>query len=133
MELFASSSTLFVDVYEDSYEEGELGHVNSYETNVRLHGPAVPLPEFVKLLEKETGHQGWVLFTANGVWEFTTDWMENEDGDEPSAREMEAWRRGEQMLFVAHGVVRAQITTEEITPDNFDEREVANIAGVELV
>lgn len=89
----------WVDVYEDSYEEGEGNQVSSYD--ISLKG-SYTLKELMKefsyygFSDKPSDYGCWY---ENGYSELMTDALLCEDNTEPSKSELESWKKGELELF----------------------------------
>ena len=88
-----------VEVHEDSYEEGELDYVNGW--NVLIEGYFDTVEEFVAALNKELY---WDIKPEDcdfGEGVFRTSVMVNVDNEIPSEYEIEEWKKGNEMLYIA--------------------------------
>ena len=89
----------FVDVYEDSYEEGGLGFEKNY--NISFNG-TYTLDELMKKLSDygfSDNPKDYVWWDENNYSELMTDALLCEDDTEPSKKEMEMWQNGELKLY----------------------------------
>lgn len=111
-----------VEVYEDSYEEGEGAYVNSWDIDA-LKGMTFDTAEdLVKAIAKNS----WVFSEdlADYVYidgRIDTDATVDVNNETPSDADFVAWRKGELMLYNAHllcGVTMVPTGTEhEMTPE----------------
>lgn len=89
----------FVDVYEDSYEEGELDWEKNY--NVSFDRPCT-LDELMRKLSSygfSDDPSDYMWWNENKYSELMTDTLLCEDDTEPSKRELEDWKNGELKLY----------------------------------
>ena len=89
----------FVDVYEDSYEEGELDWEKNY--NVSFDRPCT-LDELMRKLSSygfSDDPSDYMWWNENKYSELMTDALLCEDDTEPSKRELEDWKNGELKLY----------------------------------
>jgi len=94
---------IFVDVYEDDYEQGEGKNVNSYEVNW-LKDPQVLAKDLVKYLSEE-------LYLSENPNDYAidddgnihTDQLQDDDGIHVNDKAtLERWKKGEEKLYNAH-------------------------------
>ena len=88
-----------VEIHEDSYEQGELEYVNSW--NIEINGYFDTVEEFIAALSKELY---WHLDPAAcdfGEGVFRAYLTVNAENEEPSEYEYEQWKKGELMLYTA--------------------------------
>ena len=88
-----------VEVYEDSYEEGEGDYVNGY--SVDIHG-RYTLKELMKELSSwgfSDNPKDYMWWDENGYSELMTDVNLCEDGTKPSKSKLELWKNGEFQLY----------------------------------
>ena len=89
----------FVDVYEDSYEEGELDWENNYY--ISFDRPCT-LDELMRKLSSygfSDDPSDYMWWNENKYSELTTDALLCEDNTEPIKRELEDWKNGELKLY----------------------------------
>ena len=89
----------FVDVYEDSYEEGELDWEKNY--HISFDRPYT-LNELMKKLSSygfSDDPSDYMWWNENKYSELMTDALLCEDDTEPSKRELEDWENGELKLY----------------------------------
>ena len=98
---------IFVDVYEDDYEQGEGKNVNSYEVNW-LKDPQVLAKDLVKYLSEE-------LYLSENPNDYAidddgnihTDQLQDDDGIHVNDKAtLERWKKGEEKLYNAHYYIR---------------------------
>jgi len=98
---------IFVDVYEDDYEQGEGKNVNSYEVNW-LKDPQVKASDLVKYLSEE-------LYLSENPNDYAidddgnihTDQLQDDDGIHVNDKAtLERWKKGEEKLYNAHYYIR---------------------------
>ena len=92
------NSKAYVDVYEDDYEQGEGAHVNTWEADVR--GTYRSIQDLVNAIS-QYGFSDNVSDYGYIDGRIFTDAMVDVDNDEPSAAQIEAWKRGEEQLYAA--------------------------------
>jgi hypothetical protein len=101
-----------VDVCEDSYEEGELGYVNSWDFDIR--GSYDSLQDIINAVYKAT----YVFSKDLKYWEYDedlglyTDATVNVEYEEPSSSEMKSFKNGEINLYNAHVQFEVEIVSE---------------------
>lgn len=93
-----------VDVHEDSWEEGELDYVNSWDLNHELANKTFnTVDELIKAVADTSfcfsDDKGYYAYIDGHI---DTDATVNADNEEPSNEEYEAWKRGEIMLYNAY-------------------------------
>ena len=93
-----------VDVHENSWEEGELDYVNSWDLNYELEDKTFDtVDELIKTVSDVTfcfpNDKNYYCYIDGRI---DGDVTVNEDNEEPSNEELEAWKRGELMLYNAH-------------------------------
>ena len=89
----------FVDVYEDSYEEGELDWEKNYY--ISFDRPCT-LDELMRKLSSygfSDDPSDYMWWNENKYSELMTDALLCEDNTEPSKRELEDWKNGELKLY----------------------------------
>ena len=89
----------FVDVYEDSYEEGELDWEKNYY--ISFDRPCT-LDELMRKLSSygfSADPSDYMWWNENKYSELMTDALLCEDDTEPSKRELEDWKNGELKLY----------------------------------
>ena len=89
----------FVDVYEDSYEEGELDWEKNYY--ISFDRPCT-LDELMRKLSSygfSDDPSDYMWWNENKYSELMTDVLLCEDDTEPSKRELEDWKNGELKLY----------------------------------
>ena len=89
----------FVDVYEDSYEEGELDWEKNYY--ISFDKPCT-LDELMRKLSSygfSDDPSDYMWWNENKYSELMTDALLCEDDTEPSKRELEDWKNGELKLY----------------------------------
>ena len=89
----------FVDVYEDSYEEGELDWEKNYYININ---GTYTLDELMKKLSDygfSSNPKDYLWWNENKFSELMTDALLCEDDTEPSKKELEEWQNGELKLY----------------------------------
>ena len=89
----------FVDVYEDSYEEGELDWEKNYY--ISFDRPCT-LDELMRKLSSygfSDDPSDYMWWNENKFSELMTDALLCEDDTEPSKRELEDWKNGELKLY----------------------------------
>ena len=89
----------FVDVYEDSYEEGELDWEKNYY--ISFDRPCT-LDELMRKLSSygfSDDPSDYMWWNENKYSELMTDTLLCEDDTEPSKRELEDWKNGELKLY----------------------------------
>ena len=99
----------FVDVYEDSYEEGELDWENNYY--ISFDG-TYTLDELMKKLSNygfSNNPKDYVWWDENKFSELITDALLCEDETEPSKKELEMWQNGEIKLYNHHLSMNIQL------------------------
>lgn len=111
-----------VDVYEDSYEEGELGHVNSWEGSgatklVRSYEDIRDLLADACYLSADAEKIYIGSFNINGVNDLQADIFVNNENTTPSEDEIASWKNGELKLY------NAQISAI-VKFDNPEDREI---------
>lgn len=86
------------DVHEDDWEEGEGDYVNSW--NGRLNGSFATKEELYKAIEKEiylpVNDQTCQFYDGT----LQLSWNVNVDNEEPTEEEFEAWKRGEETMYI---------------------------------
>ena len=101
MKIF-TSGTAYVDIYEDSYEQGELGYVQTWDFPIGTEFDSAE--ELIKNIASSASIFSDdirnYLVSEDGM--LYSDAMVNVDNEEPDEAEMEAWRRGELTLYNAH-------------------------------
>ncbi len=91
-----------VDVYEDSYNEGEGDYVNGWDFDIR--GSFDTIQQLVtKLAEYGFSDNPNDYVYLDGTLQ--SDAFQDADGIEPSNSDIEAWKRGEITLYNAHLVL----------------------------
>ena len=101
-----------VEVDEDSYEAGEGAYVNSWDMSIK--GKTFSsLEEIVKAASNEDyvfsdNKENWVYMDGR----LLTDATVNEDGDKPYEDELEQWKQGNLMLYVAHLDIGVEVYDE---------------------
>ena len=95
-----------VEVYQDSYNEGELGWCNSWE----LYGIAGREFDNIEDLIKAINQADFIFSDnkENYIYidgRIDTDAFVNNENFEPTAGEIEAWKKGEIMLYNARLMV----------------------------
>lgn len=111
-----------VDVYEDSYEEGELGHVNSWEGSdatklVRSYEDIRDLLADACDLSVDAEEIYIGSFNINDVNDLQADIFVNNENTTPSEDEIASWKNGELKLY------NAQISAI-VKFDNPEDREI---------
>ena len=100
-----------VEIYEDSYENGEGAYVNAWDFDVR--GTYDTFQDLINAIKNET-----YCFTnqpSNYVFldgTIQTDAIVDEESEEPSDRQLEAWKRGEYELYAARLVLPIEVGAE---------------------
>lgn len=111
-----------VEVDEDSYEEGELGYVNSWSID-SLKGKTF---DNVDELVQAINNAEWVFSADKSEYAYIdgrigTDATVNENNEEPDEEEYAAWKSGELMLYTAHLMVGVTMIPtgmdHEMTPE----------------
>ena len=101
MKIF-TSGTAYVDIYEDSYEQGELGYVQTWDFPIGTEFDSAE--ELIKNIASSASIFSDdirnYLVSEDGM--LYSDATVNVDNEEPDEAEMEAWRRGELTLYNAH-------------------------------
>lgn len=121
-----------VDVYVDSWDEGELDYVNSWDLNHELANKTFNnVDDLVKAVAKvsfcfsdDKGDYGYVDGNID------TDATVNNDNEEPSGEEYEAWKRGDIILYNAH--LRIGVTMVPVGMDHKMTEEEAESFGLYL-
>lgn len=111
-----------VEVCEDSYEEGELNYVNSWDIDSLKHQEFDDINSLIEAIADAS-----YIFTADkGDYVYIdgridTDATVNSDNELPSDEEYAAWRRGELMLYNAHLMVGLEMVPNGYTHDMTEE------------
>lgn len=116
-----------VELDEDSYREGEGKYAGSWDMSIK--GKTFSsLEEIVKAANNEDyvfsdNKENWVYMDGR----LLTDATVNADGDEPYEDELEQWKRGDLMLYVAHLDIGVEVydavhdlTEEEAEAEGFE-------------
>lgn len=111
-------SKAFVDVAEDDYEQGEVGgYINSWDFDVR--GEYTSIQQLINAIAEES-----YVFSKNlddySFYDGTlhTSAMVNNDNMEPGEYEYEAWKNGEETLYVADMRLNLEVgSVHEMTDD----------------
>ena len=116
-----------IDVYEDSYEEGEGIKVNSYSRN-ELVGKLVSPKELVSFLSDE-------LYIENYRYNYSimdgaifTSKIVDEDSDRPSEYQKEQWKKGDLVLYSEN----IRIGVSIIHPTEITDEELSELTGIGL-
>lgn len=109
---FLVNNKCYVDVFEDSYEEGELGYVNGWDFDIR--GSYDSLQDIINAVYKETyifskDLKYWGYGEELGLY---TDATVNVENEEPSSSEMKSFKNGEINLYNAHVQFEVEIVSE---------------------
>lgn len=105
----------YISVSEDDYEDGMGDTVNSWDFDVR--GEYSSAEELVRAIEKATGifynyEPSDFVFSNNHLYGSATV---NADNEEPSKSEINAWEKGELMLYTADLVLSLEVVSEKHT------------------
>lgn len=118
---------IYVDVYEDDYEQGQGKNVNSYKVNW-LNDPQVKASDLVKYLSEElylSENPNDYVITDDVI--IHTDQLQDEDGihvnDEAT---LERWKKGEEKLYNAHYTIAIEAVKERIP----DAEELSKATGI---
>lgn len=115
-------SKAYVEVYEDDYEEGEGDYANAWDFDVR--GEYDSAEELVKAIAKNS------FIFSDKVKDYSfidstiqTSAFVNNDNEEPSKAEIEAWKNGELKLYNAYlsVLVSCVMGEHEMTEDEAEE------------
>ena len=100
------------DVYIDSYENGEGKHVNFYQliSELKAETPREAIQEHFNNTvylpfdcdKAETNDEGDTMYWSNLV---------DENNDEPSAHDIEQWKKGEKELYSNNSYIKVQELT----------------------
>jgi hypothetical protein len=118
MKLYQISS--YHEVYEDSYEEGALDRVNSYDIGPRVIAADTPMEAIAKYyndyLHREFKPEHVMLDDeqANTIYDSS---LEDEEGLEPTEDERNEWKEGMMKLYSNN----ATIHVYELTPVDLTE------------
>ena len=112
---------IFVDVYEDDYEQGEGDNVNSYTlatlTNQSFRGLVNELEDYVG--EK----RGWECANINNYeWasEIHTSQLQDSYGNEASKYDIDMWKDGNKQLYSAHfHILVSRVGESPVSADEF--------------
>lgn len=111
---------LFTDVYEDDYEQGELGHVNNWTGPDVLHSLMYhefeSIADILKMLNdkylyiwKDADNiKNWAIFDDPDLKDeirFDCDTTVDIDNNVADDSDLEAWKKGKKKLFNAHSVL----------------------------
>ena len=101
----------YVEVYEDSYEQGEGAYVNGWDFDVR--GTYDTFQDLIDAIENATycftNRPDNYVFLDGTI---QTDAIVDEDNEEPSDRQLQAWKRGEYELYAARLVLPIEVGAE---------------------
>jgi len=116
-----------IDVYEDSYEEGEGKNVNSYSRN-ELEGKILNPNQLVKFLHDE-------LYTSDEPTNYSildnaifTSQLVDEDGSKASESEIDQWKKGNLNLYSEN----IRIGVSIIFPTETTDEELSKLTGIGL-
>jgi len=121
-----------VEVYEDSWDEGELDYVNSWDLNHELkHKTFNTVDELVEAVAKvsycfSNNKSDYVYIDGR----ISTDATVNENNEEPDKEEYAAWKSGELMLYVAR--LTLKVTMIPAGMDHEMTKEEAERFGLEV-
>lgn len=106
------TSKAYVDVAVDDYEQGQLDFVNSWDFDVR--GEYGSAEELVKAIARNSGVfsdkvEDYSFFDGT----IQTSAFVNNDNEEPSKAEIEAWKNGGETLYDASLVLRLDCVMDE--------------------
>lgn len=91
------------EVYEDSYEEGELDYVNTWNMKEYVDKTYDSIEDLIDALSSwgfSDEVKDYGFFDGNGG-EIVSDLLTNEDGYEADKHEIEEWKNGEIKLYNA--------------------------------
>lgn len=113
------ASTGWVTMHEDSYENGEGKFVNEWDIDIR--GTYSSMQDFIKAVQKyedvPSDPDNWGIFDGRLITNFLAD----SDSISANDREIEAWKRGEETLYLVDVNIPVKlITTRELTDDDAD-------------
>lgn len=91
-----------ISVYEDSYEEGEGKHVQTYELDIKGKYSLKELMKQLSYYGYSENPKDYYFSDVNGYSSIESDCTQNENGEEPSKSEVESWKKGEITLYNAH-------------------------------
>jgi hypothetical protein len=119
--------SIYVDVYEDSYEEGEGQNVNSYSRN-ELVGKILNPKDLIKFLNDE-------LYTSDDPSDYSimdgaifTSQLVDVDGSKASQSEIERWKKGDFELFSES----IRIAISVVYPTETTDEELSKLTGIGL-
>jgi hypothetical protein len=119
--------SIYVDVYEDSYEEGEGRNVNSYSRN-ELVGKILNPKDLIKFLNDE-------LYTSDDPSDYSimdgaifTSQLVDVDGSKASQSEIERWKKGDFELFSEN----IRIAISVVYPTETTDEELSKLTGIGL-
>lgn len=140
-------ASLSTDVYEDDYERGELGRVNSWSGPDVLHAfmykEFESIADILKMLNDKylciwknaDDIKNWVIFEDPDLKDkirFDCDTMIDVNNGVADESELEAWMKGKEKLFNAHSVLYVKGEyTESASADELTEE--AKKLGLEIV
>lgn len=116
-----------VDVYEDSYEEGEGKFVNSY-TRTDFKGELVSPHQLIPILHEQ-------VYLSNDPSDYSiyegvifTSQLITRNGDTASESEKERWKKGDLELFSENTNIKVSI----VYPTKFTDEELSKLTGIGL-
>lgn len=122
-----------IEVAEDSWTEGELEYVNSWDLNYELKNKTFnTIDELVQAVADASycfsnDKANYYFFDTGRI---DTDATVNADNEEPSVDELAAWKRDEIMLYNAH--LRIGVTMVPIGMDHKMTEEEAKSFGLPI-
>lgn len=118
------AKTMWIDIYEDSWEEGEGNHVNGWTENIS--GEYKSIDEVIQEI-KDTMYGLLDDYTIkNFIYidgRICTDVQVNNDNEEPSETEYDAWKKGEETLYIMRIDVPLKVVSDihDLTEDEAEE------------
>lgn len=140
-------ASLSTSVYEDSYEQGELGCVNGWSGHDVLGKTMFKefdsIADILKMLNEEYFYiykgadniKNWGIFEDPDLKDrirFDSDRLVNIDNYAASESEIEAWKKGEKKLFNAHSILYIVAEYVEYAPAD-ELTEEAKKLGLETI
>ena len=114
-----------VQVYEDSYDEGE--GENTYNYSINVDGDSIPTKSLVEFLSNAIGTSDnpndYML--DDGIVQ--TSELQDKDGNKPSKSEIESWKKGQTELFTANYLISISLIAEIEASDEV----LSDLTGIE--
>jgi len=138
---------LYTDVYEDSYEKGELEHVNSWSgkevLGQKLYAAYDSIGDILRMLNDKYLYmwkgadniKNWFIYEDPDLKDeirFDCDTQVDAENSPADDTDIEKWKKGEEKLYNAHSVL--YVTAEYVTYASADElTEEAERLGLDTI